>query len=344
MEKCKHPLLGILLSLACMQAAAAKPMTYMPFDKDTWWRCVQGPGGSYSHTGNLKYAYDFDQGVSKNSSSNPAYGQWVYSPIRGEVVKVVNNITDFTYNDGNYQSLNNYGYGNEVIIKAYKASTGYSDYYVRMLHFKKGSVQVKVGDKVEIGSTIAQIGQTGFSSGPHLHIHVSTDSSGTVSVPFNFIEGPISAGNWYKSDITPLSNAMDNDNSIAAGSHMSYSTTLGSSTYWSSSTGVPGYTGDDYKICNTTGVPFKWKFKLVKGGYFLVMARYTAHANRDTQALYSVGSKKFYVDQSEYATDGWRALGFVNLPTADLTYQVSVESTTPGTYVTADAIDLIRVW
>lgn len=343
MQRKVFVVLSMMLSLLAVEAAA-KPLIYMPFDKDSWWRCVQGPGGKYSHTGDLQYSYDFNQGSGSNDSSNPAYGLWVYSPIRGEVTKVVNNIEDFKYNDDNYKSSNNSGYGNEVIIKAYKASTGYSDYYVRMLHFKKGSVQVKVGDQVEIGSTIAQVGQTGFSSGPHLHIHLSTSSSAGVSTPFDFIEGPITAGNWYKSDITPLSNVMDNDKSLAVGSHISYISTVGSSSYWSNSTGVPTYTGSEYKVCNTPGSQFKWKLKLSKSGYFLVMARYTAHANRDPDALYRVNGKKYYVDQTEYAEDGWRALGFVNFGLANFTYQISVEGTTPGTYVAADAIDLIRIW
>lgn len=343
MKTLRNIVLGLLLSLVAMQATA-KPLIYMPFDKDSSWYCVQAPGGSYSHTGNLQYSYDFNQGGGANSTANPAFGQWVYSPVRGEVVKVVNNITDFQYNDANHGSLNNSGWGNEVIIKAYKASTGYSDYYVRMLHFKKGSVQVKVGDKVEIGSTIAQIGQTGFSSGPHLHLHVSTSSSGSVSVPFDFIEGPVKQGQWVKSDITPLSNAMDNDGSIAVGSHFSYSSTIGSPSYWSPSTGVPTYTGSEYKVCNTTGVPFKWKFKLSQPGYFMVMVRYTAHANRDHRALYRMASKQYFVDQSEYHENGWRFLGFANFSMANFTYQISVESTTPNTYVVADAIDLIRIW
>ncbi len=339
----KSIVLGLLLSLVAMEAAA-KPLIYMPFDKDSSWYCVQAPGGSYSHTGNLQYSYDFNKGGGANNTSNPAFGQWVYSPVRGEVVKVVNNLTDFQYNDANHGSLNNSGYGNEVIIKAYKASSSYSDYYVRMLHFKKGSVKVKVGDKVEIGSTIAQIGQTGFSSGPHLHLHVSTSSSASVSVPFDFIEGPVKQGKWVKSDITPLSNAMDNNGSIAAGSHISYSSTVASGGCWSSSTGVPTYTGSEYKVCNSTGAPFKWKFKLSEPGYFMVMARSTAHANRDHRALYRIAGKQHFLDQREYVEDGWRVVGFATFNTPQFTYEISVESTTPNTYVVADAIDLIRIW
>ena len=44
-------------------------------------------------------------------------------------------------------------------------------------HLKPGSIRVRQGDRVRIGSVIAQLGYTGQSTGPHLHFHVSDNIS-----------------------------------------------------------------------------------------------------------------------------------------------------------------------
>ena len=44
--------------------------------------------------------------------------------------------------------------------------------YTVYAHIKKNSIQVKVGDRVEKGQVLAELGNTGNSGGPHLHFHV----------------------------------------------------------------------------------------------------------------------------------------------------------------------------
>lgn len=44
--------------------------------------------------------------------------------------------------------------------------------FVLYAHMKPGSVRVKAGDKVKRGDVIGQVGNTGNSSEPHLHLHV----------------------------------------------------------------------------------------------------------------------------------------------------------------------------
>ena len=56
------------------------------------------------------------------------------------------------------------------------------------------SIRVQPGDTIERGQYIAESGNTGFSSGPHLHFAVLKNiGMRIVSVPFTF-EGPNSVG------------------------------------------------------------------------------------------------------------------------------------------------------
>ncbi len=55
------------------------------------------------------------------------------------------------------------------------------------LHLKQGSVSVRVGQRVAVGSPLALSGNTGNSSGPHLHFVVQrATEAGLVSIPYEF--------------------------------------------------------------------------------------------------------------------------------------------------------------
>jgi murein DD-endopeptidase MepM/ murein hydrolase activator NlpD len=98
----------------------------------------------------------------------PIYNENVYSPIDGEVVKVENNINDNEPFIGKYP----YNTGNTVVIRN-------NNYYFLLGHLKKGSIMVKEGQIVERNKLIGQVGNSGFSERPHLHmqlIHCASDN------------------------------------------------------------------------------------------------------------------------------------------------------------------------
>ncbi len=68
-------------------------------------------------------------------------------------------------------------YGNFVIIDH---GNGISSCYA---HMQDGSMRVSVGDKVLQGQPIGKVGDTGYSTGPHLHFEIRID--GTTTNPMN---------------------------------------------------------------------------------------------------------------------------------------------------------------
>jgi murein DD-endopeptidase MepM/ murein hydrolase activator NlpD len=62
---------------------------------------------------------------------------------------------------------NNQGYGNLVIVE----NGSYRTYYAHL-----SSIPVSVGDSVTAGTTIGLSGNTGNSTGPHLHYEIRKDN------------------------------------------------------------------------------------------------------------------------------------------------------------------------
>jgi len=52
-----------------------------------------------------------------------------------------------------------------------------SGHFVNYAHMRPGSVRVKLGDKVRRGDEIGEVGNTGNSQAPHLHLHVTDAAS-----------------------------------------------------------------------------------------------------------------------------------------------------------------------
>jgi len=125
-------------------------------------RISQGANGPYSHFGpRSRYAIDIAM----------PEGTPIIAARRGVVVKTENR------QDGRGTDAS----GNFVRVLHDDGTMGV------YLHLKKGSVSVREGQKVETGSPLALSGNTGNSTGPHLHFVIQRNTGmGLVSIPYQF--------------------------------------------------------------------------------------------------------------------------------------------------------------
>ncbi len=104
----------------------------------------------------------------------------VFSPVTGQVTEVV----DHLESDSLGNPDRDHPGGNYIIIDAG------GEIYVYMAHLRKNSIPVKPGDGVQSGEYIARVGNSGFSTFPHLHIHVqnkpTSEREGRITYPFRF--------------------------------------------------------------------------------------------------------------------------------------------------------------
>lgn len=105
------------------------------------------------------------------------YGDRLYSPCSGVVRKAVDGFPDRLPSDfANGLPEGTPAAGNHVVI-------GCHDTDVYIAHIQQGSVQVQEGDAVEAGSWIGNVGNSGNTTEPHLHLHAEKDG---VGVPIVF--------------------------------------------------------------------------------------------------------------------------------------------------------------
>jgi hypothetical protein len=89
------------------------------------------------------------------------YDKVIMSPIDGIVFKIIDGIPDNIPYSGNYP----YNTGNSVIIRNDK-------YYFLFGHIKPGSIEVREGQEVKVGSPIAHVGNSGWTERSHLHMQL----------------------------------------------------------------------------------------------------------------------------------------------------------------------------
>jgi hypothetical protein len=110
------------------------------------------------------------------------YGADVIAVANGTVVEILNDLNDQkpgVLPDPSTITLQNVD-GNHIVLDL---GGGVFAFYA---HLQKGSVAVKPGDVVKRGQVLAKLGNTGNTSGPHLHFHLMESPSvlGSNGIPY----------------------------------------------------------------------------------------------------------------------------------------------------------------
>ena len=106
------------------------------------------------------------------------FGRPVVAPCAGTVIVAIEGLPDMPVPQADARHLA----GNHVILRCAEAD-------ILLGHFHKGSVRVRVGQKLAVGDAIAEVGNSGNTSEPHLHINAQ--EPGTADAPFSGAPIPI---------------------------------------------------------------------------------------------------------------------------------------------------------
>ena len=92
-----------------------------------------------------------------------SFGQPVFSPATGKVWDCTDQNEDIPATPG---CPSGEGVGNWVVIEEEGGA------FVFMAHLLKGSLRVRKGEGIEVGQQLAEVGNSGTTSQPHLHVEV----------------------------------------------------------------------------------------------------------------------------------------------------------------------------
>jgi Peptidase family M23 len=162
--------------------AETKYLEYKDRTKLKWplkgeWLVYQGGRSTYDNYhaaySDERFAYDIvgiKNGKLYSGSADKledffGFGQPVFAPADGTVVGAVDQYDD---NPVMKPSSSSPKQGNNVVI-----DHGNSEFSM-MGHLKRGSVNVKAGDKIKAGQQVGECGNSGNSPFPHLHYHLQT--------------------------------------------------------------------------------------------------------------------------------------------------------------------------
>jgi len=139
----------------------------LPFHPGRSFRVLQGQDGGFSHTGEARFAIDFGM----------PEGTQVLAARDGLVVMTSDGFEAGGANPDLKEQTN------EIFLRHDDGTIG------EYLHLLKGGIKVQTGDRVRAGQLVAVSGNSGYTSGPHLHFMVfrARDSRSRESLPIKFL-------------------------------------------------------------------------------------------------------------------------------------------------------------
>lgn len=158
-------------------------------------RIVQTPGGAYSHhLLRNRFAWDLQpvaadvpySGDGTRNEDFPAFGAPVRAVAEGVVLTVRDGIEDASPGRPDARSPR----GNHITID-------HGGYFSYVLHLRRGSILVRPGDRVAAGAVIAAVGNSGWTTSPHVCFALTaTAPPEEIAVPVRFrdAEGAEEAG------------------------------------------------------------------------------------------------------------------------------------------------------
>ncbi len=145
------------------------PMS-LPFDEEwfVYWGGTTEAQNYHVREISQQYAYDLlmvkdgasFEGDPKNNESYYAFGKDILAPCNARVVRVIEGVPDNVPGITNSRDLT----GNTLVLQ-----TAIGE-YILFAHLKEGSVIVEEGQEVVQGEVMAQCGNSGNSTEPHLHL------------------------------------------------------------------------------------------------------------------------------------------------------------------------------
>ncbi|RAT07329.1 peptidase M24 [Bacillus cereus] len=171
--------IGALAYPANVQSMSPKIVVRFPLNE----RALVGWGGDRLEANyhvikpNERWAYDILIPPAEVKSSKlkdyGIYGAKVMAPASGTVVSINNDEKDLVPGSDDFQSM----VGNHIYLRLDETGT-----FLVLAHLKKGSIKVKEGQHVNEGEFLAQVGNSGSSSEPHLHIHHQRQDPSKISM------------------------------------------------------------------------------------------------------------------------------------------------------------------
>jgi hypothetical protein len=185
----------VFLGLECFRVlspyAASDGVVISPPFRGEWYVLQGGRGALVNHHYPIpgqRYALDLVMPVGGRESkgnparleSYPAYGQPLFAPADGVVSRVVSDRPDMPVGEADEGHVA----GNHVVIDLGRGR------WVLLAHLMRGSVLVSPGQRVRRGQPIGRCGNSGNTSGPHLHLQVQDgpdfEADGLASLPIVF--------------------------------------------------------------------------------------------------------------------------------------------------------------